>query len=321
MSHTFGDYPTLGFAVPFENLSFSIWTDTTYPDQWELDGSGTDSDCNKYTPGFDQTRGMKLEETPGGAVATANNAVGQTIAIPDYFPNGQATRIGYCAISDLEGSYGAAYASVILYQITGGTQVLASYSLSNSTTWQIAEVNSTNNVNTSTYSDFKILCQVISYNSEADPAGAFDCLKVEYGRSTSERYWTFTRAPELSGLKVEEITFREDERGGRGDLRSYDSTGGAIKWRITMPFENVPESFVEAINDFWRKSRGLEDGIARPLCLTHYLTDPTAAATSGEDYLKRPPWIICQMVKKDFQHFGSFLGAGMYDGVIVFEEI
>ena len=323
MAHAFGDYPRLAFAIPLANLSFGAWTDTTYPDAWTLRGSGTAAAWAKYAPGFDLTRAIKLSQT-GVPSAPYASTIENVIALPDYIENGQATRLGYCAISDLGGSYGAAVCSAKSFQHDGGgyLDLSSSWLPSNDPDWIIKEVDSSNNITTA-ITEIGIFCEVRSYNSESDPACVFDCFKVEYGRSVSERYWTFTRFPELSGLDIRPMTFRKDERTGRGSLRSYDNTGGAVKWRIVLPFENVPVSFVEVITEFWRRNRGLDDGIQRPLCLTHCLTDPASSHLSGEDYLKRPPWIICNITNEylDFKHVGSFLGAGMYSGSLTFEEI
>ena len=321
MAHTFGDYPRLAFAIPFSNLSFGAWTDTTYPEGWDLFGAGTASTWEKYTPGFDLSRALALGETgtPAGA-----NSLAQDIALPDYIEDGQVTRGGACVISDLEGSYGACRVITRFYQGVGPYPALVDvYDATPTADWEIIETDSSGNIDADTLTNIAVRVYTSQYESETNVVGVVDCIKLEYGRTTSERYYTFTRFPELSGLDIRPLTFRKDERTGRGSLRSYDSTGGNAKWRIVLPFENVPASFVEVLEEFWRKNRGLDDGIQRPLCLTHCLTDPTSAHNSGADYLKRPPWIICNIINKDFpfKHSGSWLGAGMYNGTLTFEEI
>lgn len=321
MAHSFGDYPVLAYAIPFVNLSFGAWAGGTYPDSWALFGSGVNASWAKYTPGFDLSRAIKIAET--GAPVN-NSAIYQSITLPDYIQHGQKTRVGGCAITDLEGAYGAGQAAIILYQgIAGPFPALAGFSLDNSTTWEIGDLDSTGDIDTSGHTNIAIRIYVWQYAAETDPAVVIDCLKAEYGRSITERYYTFTRFPELSGLDIRPMTFRKNDRTGRGGLRSYDPTGGATKWRVVLPFENVPASFVEVLEEFWRNNRGLEDGISRPLCLTHNLTDPTSAHTAGHDYLKRPPWIVCNIVDEyfPFKHVGSWLGAGMYSGSLTFEEI
>ncbi len=318
MAYTFGALPTLGFALPFKNTSFGKWTGDL-PDQWEKIAATPTGTHSEYNPGFDLSRACLISDS-GVCPSPVSNTLGQYIDVPDNIANGQATHIGACVHSDLGGSYGAGYAVVKLFQLTTGD--LANMGAQNHAYWEIIEADSSVNINTAN-GDLLLKFETRSYASESDPAALFDCLMAQYGRTTTERYYTFTHYPDLSGVDIRPFTFAQDKRGGGGDMYSFDQTGGAVKWRITFPFENVPSSFVEVLNEFWAYNRGLY-GPARPLVLRHNLVNVSAAHTTGHEFLRRPPWIVCRIVNEEFPFqtpAGSFLSADMFNGTLVFEEI
>jgi len=317
MSYTFGALPTLGFALPFRNLSFGKWSGAL-PDQFAYLAGTPTGTHSEYNPGFDLSRACRITDT--GVISSASNTLVQYIDLPSYIPNGQVTHVGAAVLSDLGGSYGSGKAVVKLIQVTTGD--LASIYNENVASWAIIDGNSTAGINTAN-GDLGIKFEIRSYNSEADPAGLFDCLMAQHGRTAAERYYAFTHYPDLSGVEITPFTFSVDKRGAGGDLLSYDQTGGAVKWRIKFPFFNVPSAFVEVLNEFWAYSRGLY-GPARPIVLTHNLVNVSAAHTTGQDFLHRPPWIICKIVNDElpFQTpAGQFLGADMFDGTLIFEEV
>ncbi len=314
MAYVFADYPELGFAMPFLNLSFERW-DGTLPEEWATAGSPTGTRA-KYNPGFDLTRALKISET--GVVAASTNRLIQSIDLPDYMDNGQQIRSGYVEKSDLAG-HGAAQAAMRVAQNTLAYQLIMFYAEDDSA-WSIFTRGSDitgNHINTS-HSDISLDCFVTSYNSEANPGALFDCFFVEYGRSTSEQYYTLTRKPEFSGLDIFPQTFVRSDRTGVAKRRTWDSTGGAVKWNVKFPFVNIPGALVDALYDFWIRNQGLDDHEAVHLVLHHKMID-----TSKAYDIRTPPWIICDIAntKFPFKRSGGYLGAELWSGTLIFEEV
>ena len=318
MVHVYGDPPAIAFAVPFNNLSFAAW-EAALPDAWAYyDGTPTGTHA-AYNPGFDLSPALKISDTGVKDSAAANRLV-NSIAMPAYMLNGQVTRLGACLWGDLAGAAGAGYPVVKAYS---GTTELAAAVSAGLTSWAIVETNSSANIATAD-ATLSLRLQERSHNSEADPASLFDCLVLEYGRTVSERYYTFAYRPEFHPDLIEGfLPGRKSERGAVGKLREYDTMAGRPKWRVTMPFRNVPPSFVEALEEFWVRNKGLAGYPGIPLVLHHNLTDPAASHTTGHDYLRIPPWIICNISETywPFKPSGSHLGAKIYSGTLTFEEI
>lgn len=317
-AHTFLQPPELGLAFPFDNLSFQRW-DGALPDCWARPTSSTTGTMAKYVPGFDMTRALKISDT--GVVSTMTNALDNAIALPAYIQNGQALRAGYSEISALAG-YGAAKAVLVVGQDNFAHQQIGSLYRENDASWYLQQWNSGTGIDTS-HADLAIRLYVLSSGGSSAPAVAFDALFVEYGRTTAERYYAFPYMPEASGVRISPFTFGKSDRTGRGKRRTYDPTGGAVKWRVVFPFQNIPDTFVEVLSEFWRINKGLDDRPGRPLVLHHYIQDPAAVHTTGHDWLKRPPFIICDIVEEElpFQQVGSFLGRKIFTGTLTFEEI
>jgi hypothetical protein len=322
MAHTFGQALEIGLALPFVNLSFQHWEDTL-PDQWvyvETSPSGT----HGKDRGFDLTPSLKITDT-GQITSTPDNRLQQEILLPDWIENGQHVRGGGCFFNNYGSPYGISQTVVKLTQNSGAVSVINN-GYSNATSWAIHTFNDLIALSTS-YTDLIIGLELRSYNPgtpETDPAGAWDCLFFEVGRTIASRYDTLTHFPEFHPNLIESFSpGRKSERGGRGKRRSYDRMGGAVKWRVTLPFVNVPASFVEILEEYYIHNKGLDNQTRKPLVLHHHLTDPSAAHTAGHQYLKTPPWIICDIVEEKwpFRPSGAYLGAGMYSGTLTFEEI
>jgi len=313
MAYTFGDYPEIAFALPFENLSFERWDDTL-PDQWEYHEVTPTGSHDKYNPGFDSTRAIKISDT--GVITSADNTLVQSIDLPSYIENNQIIRAGACILSDLGGVYGAGIGVLKITQNAYGYQPVSTSS-ENSASWALIRADSTNPLLTA-YSDLHIYIETRSYNSEADPACLFDCFFAEYGRSVAERYYTFPRKPEFQGLNPYPMTFSQNERTGRGKRRTWDPTGGAVKWTIEMPFQNIPGAMVDALYQFYRRNKGLDDAEGVHLVLHHKLID-----TSDSYSLRMPPWLICDIANDDFpfRYSGGYLGAKLFSGTLIFEEV
>jgi hypothetical protein len=314
MAYTFADYPELAFALPFENMSFERW-DSTLPDQWaQTDDPGVGTRA-KSNPGFDSTRALKISDT--GIITAPQNGIKQTLVLPTYLENGQIIRAGMCVDNNLGGAYGAAKAVMAI------TQNAYAYALVNfvyngvQSGWQLCEYDGSNPISTS-YTDLILTLDTRSSSDSSDPAALFDCIFAEYGRTIAERYYTFVRKPEFSGLDITKQTFTQKERTGIGKQRSYDPTGGAVKWVITMPFVNIPGAMVEALHDFFNRNKGLDDAEGVHLVLHHKLIN-----ISDTFNLRIPPWFICDIAEKDwpFKFSGGYLGAKLYSGTLTFEEV
>jgi len=315
MPYTFADYPELAFAFPFHNLSFQHW-DGTLPEEWiehTTPGHGTRV---KYNPGMTYPRALKITDV--GTIAVPDdldNALEQTIDMPDYIENGQVTRLNGCFISELSGS-GKAVAVTKFTSVLPSPLEYIGMPDSGRTDWHIAQGNSANAIDT-TKTDLRLSCRVRS-NAEADPAALFDCVAVEYGQTIAERYYTFARKPEFVGIQAYPFTFVNDDRTGVGKRRTWDPTGGVIKWHIEFPFVNIPGAMVEALYDFYMRNKGLMDSEGVPLVLHHKLID-----ISESFNLHIPPWIVCDIINPEFpmKFAGGFLGAKLWSGTLIFEEI
>jgi hypothetical protein len=79
---------------------------------------------------------------------------------------------------------------------------------------------------------------------------------------------------------------------------------------------------VEALHEYFVWNKGLGAYAPAPLVLHHKLVDTSAAHTAGDEFLGRPPWIICDIadVAWPFQPAGSFAGADLYNGTLTFLE-
>ena len=316
LGYEFGDFPELAFALPFVNGSFDRW-DSTLPENWALLHSSPDGTRTKYNPGFDSTRALKIADT--GTVTTPLNGIKQTIVLPSYIQNGQKIHSGMCVLNSLGAPAGNAQARMAVWQNAGGYQPIGQPYSGVSDAWQICRYPSTANINTS-YSDLGIEVSVCSAGSSGgtDPAALFDCIFAEYGRTVDERSYIFPRKPEFSGLDYFAETFVQNERTGVGKRRSWDPTGGTVKWTFVMPFVNIPGAMVEALEEFFLRNRGAGDGEGVHLVLHHKLIDET-----DEYNLRIPPWIICDIAetKWPFKYSGGFLGAKLFSGTLTFEEV
>lgn len=319
MTYILGQAPELALAFPFVNMSFGKWTGTL-PDSW-LENSPAHGTKEKYRPGFDLTQGVKIYES--GVVADLNNRIYQAITLPGNVPNAQKIRAGFAYIDSFAGR-GETAAVLLISQNGTSYQLIHSIATPHpSAVWRLFSAESTS-VNISTaYTDLAYSIRAQSGGGTSDPAVAYDCLFAEYGLSAAEAYYTFTHSPAVSGIDIRPMLFGKSERTGSASLRRFDTTGGAVKWKITFPFQNVPASFVETMAKFWEWNKGLGAYEPVPLVLHHYLLNPAASHTAGDDYLRRPPWLICNIMDEEFpfSHAGSFLGAELYNGTLNFEEI
>lgn len=314
MAYTFADYPELAFAFPFLNCSFERW-DGTLPESWELEDATPNGARVKYNPGFDSTRGIKISDT--GVITAPENGIKQTIVLPSFIENGQKTRGGCARINSLGGAYGNSLAVVDLWQNGEVHQLLNSPWGAISASWGLDRWESVIDIDTA-HTDLTLMAQVYSYVGSSAPAAVFDCLFAEYGRTITERYYTFTRKPEFSGLDVFASTFVQTERTGVAKRRTWDSTGGAVKWTVTLPFVNIPGAMYDALFEFFRRNKGLDDKSGVHLVLHHKLVDTTDAYN-----LHIPPWIICDIADANWplKYSGSFLGAKLFSGTLTFEEV
>lgn len=313
MAYTFADYPEIAFALPFENLSFERWDDTL-PEEWENYSGSPTGTRTSHNPGFDLTRALKIEQS--GVVSVTTNALKQEIITPDYIQNGQHIRGGMVIKSDLEGSYGAGKGFLIVGQNGLSLTNLVTWR-ENETSWNIQRADSINAINTG-YSDLIILLYINSYSSESDPACLFDCIFAEYGRDISERYYAFIRKPAFQGIEMIPQTFVQDERTGIGKRRTWDPTGGAVKWRIKFPFIDIPGAMADALYEFFSRNKGLDDSEGVHLVLHHMLID-----TSESYNLRQSPWIVCDIANDTFplSFSGGYMGAKLWSGTFVFEEV
>jgi len=315
MAYTFGDYPELAFAIPFLNLSFQHW-DGTLPEEWVEHSDPPDGAREKYNPGMTYPRALKISDV--GTIANPDdldNAIEQTIDMPAHLENAQVTRLNACIISELSGA-GKANAVVKFSSVNPTPLEYAAISNTGNDDWSITQQNSAANID-ATKTDLRLSCRVRS-NGEADPAALFDCLSVEYGQSITERYYTLTRKPEFMGVQAYPFTFVSDDRTGIGKRRTWDPTGGVTKWHIEFPFADIPGAMVEALYDFYMRNKGLRDSEGVPLVLHHKLID-----LSESFNLHMPPWIICDIVNTEFpfKFSGGYLGAQLWSGTLIFEEI
>jgi hypothetical protein len=315
LGYNFGDFPELAFALPFVNGSFDRW-DGVLPENWALIYGTPDGTRTKYNPGFDSTRALKIADT--GVITSAENGIKQTLALPPYILNGQKIHAGMCVLNSLGSPAGNAKAAIAIWQNAGSYQPVGQAYSGLSSSWQICRYPSTANLNTS-YADLGLSLSVYSADSGGtDPSAIFDCVFAEYGRTVDERSYVFPRKPEFSGLDYFAETFVQNERTGVAKRRSWDPTGGAVKWTFVMPFVNIPGAMVEALEEFFLRNRGAGDGEGVHLVLHHKLIDPTDAYN-----LHMPPWIICDIAetKWPFKYSGGFLGAKLFSGTLTFEEV
>lgn len=314
MAYTFADYPELAFALPFLNMSFERW-DGTLPEQWlqtHSPGSGVRA---KYNPGFDSTRAILISDT--GIVTSPQNGIRQSITIPSYILNGQKIRGGCARVNSLGGAYGNSLAVMDVTQNSDAVSLLNLPYGASSASWQLDRWESTADINIS-YTDIAFIAKIYSRSGSSAPAALYDCLFAEYGRTIAERYYTFTRKPEFSGLDLKQQTFVNAERTGVAKRRTWDPTGGATKWTITMPFVNIPGSMEQALHEFFNRNKGLDDAAGVHLVLHHKLIDTTDA-----DYRRLPPWLICDIANDSwpFKFSGGYLGAKLFSGTLIFEEV
>jgi len=321
MAYDFASYPEIGIAIPFKNMSFSKWDADDMPVDWETIQGTPDGTREKYSPGYSATPALQISEDDTGVSDTNNGILQEYGALPDYIPNNQIVRAGAVFISDLGGSYGAGAARIKFWQKTGGYQKVAEVASNDSSEWELVQANETNAIVTSK-DDIEVQVNVASHDGSTYPAAVFDRLFIEHGRTYDERYYTFTRYPEHSGIKCEEMTFNRLTRATSGELSGFDASGGNAKYKIVLPFIGIPASMVEALHDFfvWNKGLGAYDPV--PLVFHHKLVDVTAGHTSGDNFLGRPPWIICDIANEVFPFYpaGSFAGADLYNGTITFLE-
>ena len=323
MTVTLGTFPEIGFLPgPLKNLSFQKWEGTTYPDQWDTNQGGSATGVfASYAPGFDATPGLKITDT--GVIAVDTNTIINTVDLYSWIPNNQIARLNLAVISNITGQ-GLGTVWCKLYQSSGGWRDIVSISSFNGAAdqWAIEQANETNAILTAK-SDIGIMLQVRSYSGSSNPGGVYDCIAPQVGLTYDSRYYTFPVKPEFNGSSMKPFTFVRRDRTGGGSQRTWDSTGGAVKWRIIMPFINVPAVFYNKMFEFWRRNRGLDGLEAAPLVLNHMIFDPLASYTSGQEYLNRPPWIICNEVSSEFPlvESGGFYGAKLFSGTFVFEEI
>lgn len=314
MAYTFADYPEIAFAVPFENTSFERW-DATLPDQWaqtHSPGAGTRA---KYNPGYDSTRALDIHDT--GVITSPQNGIKQTLTLPSYMTNGQKTRAGMAALNTVSG-YGTSKAVIAVTQNSGALAICNYKYNAVSASWQLCRYDSDADINTS-YTDLVLALSVYSSDGAAtNPAALFDNVFMEYGRTASERYYTFTRKPEFNGLDAFAETFCQAERTGRGKRRTWDATGGAVKWTLVLPFVNIPLSMVDALEQFVRGNKGLDDKEKPHLVLHHKLIDTSESSRTG-----LPPWLICDIAdeKSNWKYSGGWLGAKLFSGTLTFVEV
>jgi hypothetical protein len=315
-TYAFADFPELAFALPFENLSFERW-DATLADQWAQEYSPGTGARAKYNPGFDSTRAIRISDT-GIIVSGAQNGIKQTIAVPSYMLNGQKTRAGMATINSLGSPYGDSRAAIALVQPSGGPNLINYSYPGRSAAWQLWRPDSTADLNT-TYTTLQLILRIASWDgATSDPAALYDCIFAEYGRTIAERYYTFARKPEFSGLDVFAETFVQSERTGRAKLRTWDATGSAVKWTVVMPFVNIPGAMVDALYEFFRRNKGLDDKEGVHLVLHHKLID-----TADAYNLHIPPWLVCDIAEErwPFKYAGGFLGAKLFSGTLTFVEV
>lgn len=317
MPYIFADYPELAFALPFENLSFERW-DATLPDSWVQEYSPGTGARAKSNPGFDSTRAIRISDT-GIITSGATNGIKQVIAVPSYMLNGQKTRVGMAQKNSLGSPNGDARAAIALLQPSGGPALINfHYHPARSAAWAITDSESTADLNTS-YANLSLILRTYSWDGAAsDPAALYDCVFAEYGRAITERYYAFARKPEFSGLDVFAETFAQNERTGRAKRRTWDASGGAVKWSIVMPFVNIPGAMVDALYEFFRRNKGLDDKEGVHLVLHHKLID-----TADAYNLHIPPWIVCDIAEErwPFRFSGGFLGAKLFSGTLTFVEV
>ena len=315
-TYTFADYPELAFALPFENLSFERWDDTL-PDTWVQLPSPSGS-RTKYNPGFDSTRALKISDT-GTITSGPLNVLRQVITLPSYIRNGQKICGGMVAINSLGTPSGNARAAIAINQNTFAHNLIDhQYPPVASAAWQICRYDSTADINTS-YTDLAVGLKVYSWDgATSDPAALYDCIFAEYGRTIDERFYIFPRKPEFSGLDVFAETFIQSERTGRAKRRTWDATGGAVKWTVVLPFVNIPGAMVDALYEFWRGNKGLDDKEGAHLVLHHKLIDMADAYN-----LHIPPWLVCDIAEErwPFKYAGGFLGAKLFSGTLTFVEV
>jgi hypothetical protein len=275
-------------------------------------GAGTRA---KYNPGFDSTRAMQISDT--GVITTSENGIKQELVLPAYIQNGQKIRAGLTRKDSLGGSYGNSFVAIDVRQNGWSYSLLGNPYGSVSSNWVLDRFESTQDINTS-YSDLWFLIRAYSRSGASAPAALIDCIFAEYGRTITERYYALTRKPAFSGLDVFASTFVQTERTGVAKRRTWDPTGGAVKWTVVMPFMDIPGAMVEALRDFWNRNKGLEDKAGVHLVLHHKLVDTTDAYN-----LHIPPWIICDIAETNwpFKYSGSFLGAKLFSGTLTFEEV
>jgi hypothetical protein len=259
---------------------------------------------------------MKISDT--GTVSSSQNGIKQTLVLPSYILNGQKTCVGMCVLNSLGTPAGNANACISLWQNAGAYYPVANVYSGLSASWQICRYDSSADLNT-TYADIGMFLRVYSAaTGGTDPASLFDCVFAQYGRTITERTYIFPRKPEFSGLDVFASTFVKTERTGIAKRRTWDPTGGAIKWKIVMPFVNIPGDMVEALHDFFIGNKGGNDKEGVHLVLHHKLIDPTDTYN-----LHIPPWLICDIAETDwpFKFSGGFLGAKLFSGTLTFEEV
>lgn len=316
---TFGDNPEIGFAIPFENGDFSRF-DGALPEEWAKSAGSPTGDHADYRPGFALTGALDISDVGVDLGSGAANTLENVIDMPGYILDEQVTRLGAALWGDLaDGSHGAGKPVI---KVFSGSTELCNVVSDGDEDWILKETNSTVDIDTGD-STMKMTCQMRSSGGSTDPRGLFDLIFLEYGRTAAERFYTFTHRPSFQGLKIFPQTFGKSRRAGRAQRQRYDTTGGAVKWTVVFPFVNVPEAFVEVLMEFWRRNKGLDGNAGIPLVLHHYIQDPNASHTDGEDWIRRPPWIICDIKEETFPFYpsGSFLGAKMFSGALTFEEI
>jgi len=322
MTITFGSFPEIGLLPgPFRNLSFQKFEGTTYPDQWDNYHGSPSGTHEHYAPGFDSTPGLKISDT--GVVTTAYNTVRNEVDLYSWVPDNQVFRIQFAGIPNLTGA-GAGRVVVKAYQNDSGWVDLSSDAIENGTNevWEYLQANEDAAIDTDK-SNIGIMVECRSYSGSSAPAIVADCFALQVGLTYDSRYYTFPVKPEFNGFKMEPFTFVKRDRTAGGRQRTWDPSGGAVKWRVIMPFVNVPAAFYNTMFEFWRRNRGLDGKEAAPLVLNHNYFDPSDSYTTGSEYLNRPPWLICNEVSQNFPlvESGGFLNAKLFSGTFVFEEV
>jgi len=322
MTVALGAFPEIGLLPgPFKNLSFQKWEGTTYPDQWD-NYHGTPLGTHApYAPGFDATPGDLITEP--GVIVTAANTIRNEVDLYNWVPDNQVFRV-QCAIMSRVTGHGIGYAVIKMYQSDGGWLQLSSDINENGPldTWEIMQGTEDTAIDADK-ADLGFMVETRSYSGSTDPGAVFDCLAVQVGLTYDSRYYTFPVKPEFNGASIKPFTFVKRDRTGGGSQRTWDPTGGAVKWRVIMPFINVPAAFYNTMFEYWRRNRGLDGKEAARLVLNHMIHDPGASYTTGDEYLNRPPWIICNEISPEFPliESGGFYGAKLFSGTFVFEEI